>query len=79
MKGVEVETTSSEIDKTHLENLEGAHQRLVDGHHRTGIVKLATVVGRREQRDQLPFSEKFITILNNLEKHTQSVTIPSYE
>lgn len=33
-----------------LEDLKGAHERLVDRHHGTGVVELATVVGRREER-----------------------------
>lgn len=38
-----------------LEDLERAQQALVDAHHSTGIVKLATVVGSTEQGDELTF------------------------
>ena len=47
-----------------LENLEGAHEFLVDGHHGSGIVD-ATVVGRREQRHQLTLGEELVTVINN--------------
>ena len=47
--------------------LEGAHQCLVHRHHPPGVIKLSTVVGGREQRDELPFGEKLVTVFDNLE------------
>ena len=47
--------------------LERAHERLINRHHSTGIVKLPTIVGSRKQSDQLSFREKFITVLDNLQ------------
>lgn len=47
-------------------NLEGAQEGLIDAHHGTRIVKLATIVGRGEQRDQVPLREELITILHDL-------------
>ena len=47
--------------------LEGAHQCLVHRHHPAGIVELSTVVGGWEQSDQLPLSEKLVSVLDNLE------------
>lgn len=49
-----------------LQDLETAHERLVHGHHGACIVKLAAVVGRREQRDQLSLSKELVTIFDNL-------------
>ena len=36
-----------------LQDLEGAHQRVVDGHHRARVVEFAAVVGRAKQGHQL--------------------------
>ena len=47
--------------------LEGAHQCLVHRHHPSGVIKLSTVVGGREQSDKLPFGEKLVTVFDNLE------------
>ena len=41
-----------------FEDLERAHECFIDRHHGTGIVKLSTVVWRREEGDELPASEK---------------------
>ena len=50
----------------YLENLERAHEGLVDRHHGTRVIELAAIVGRREERDQLPFREELVTVLNHL-------------
>jgi len=47
-------------------NLEGAEQTLVDAHHGTGVVELATVVGGTEESDKLALGEELITVLDNL-------------
>ena len=47
-------------------HLEGAQQRLVDAHHRTGVVELAAIVWRGEERDQMPFCEEFVSVLDDL-------------
>jgi len=52
--------------RLYLEDLEGAHEGLVDGHHGTGVVELATVVGRRKKRDQLSLGEEFVAVLHHL-------------
>ena len=36
-----------------LQNLEGAHERVVDGHHGTGVVELSAVVRGREDGNEL--------------------------
>lgn len=51
-----------------LEDLEGAHEGLVHTHHGTSIVKLATVVGGREECHQLPFGKELVAIFYNLVK-----------
>lgn len=48
---------------THLER---AQQCVVDAHHRTRIVKLSAVIRGREQGDQLPFCEEFVTVFHDL-------------
>lgn len=52
--------------------LETAHQRFVNAHHSAGIVEFATVVWRREKRDELPLGEEFITVFDHLMR-------PAYE
>jgi len=47
-------------------NLEGAEQALVHAHHGAGIVKLAAVVGRAEERHELALGEELVAILDNL-------------
>jgi hypothetical protein len=49
-----------------LQDLEGAQQALVHTHHRTRIIELAAVVGRREQCDELTFGEELVTVLDDL-------------
>ena len=46
--------------------LERTQQALVNAHHRTGIVKLATVIGRAEQGDELPLGEELVSVFHNL-------------
>lgn len=47
-------------------NLERAEQTLVDAHHGSRIVKLAAVVGRAEEGNELALGEKLVAILDNL-------------
>jgi len=49
-----------------LEDLEGAHESLVDAHHGAGVVELTAVVGGREKGDQLPLGEELVAVLNDL-------------
>jgi len=46
--------------------LEGTHQRLVNTHHGAGVVKLSTVVRRREQRHQLTLGKELIAVFYHL-------------
>lgn len=47
-------------------NLERAEQTLVDAHHGSRVVKLAAVVGRAEEGNELALGEKLVAILDNL-------------
>jgi len=47
-------------------DLERAHERRVDGHNRGCVVELATVVGRREERDEPPVGEELVAVLDDL-------------
>jgi len=49
-----------------LQHLEAAHERLVNGHHRSCIVELPTVVGRTENCDELSLREELVAVLHNL-------------
>ena len=51
-------------------HLEGAHQRVVHAHHSPRVVKLAAVVWRAEDGDQLAPRKELVPLLNNL--HTRS-------
>lgn len=57
MKGLKIE------DQAYLE---WAHQRFVNTHHSSGIVKFPAVIGRRKQSDKLPFGEKFVAVFHDL-------------
>jgi hypothetical protein len=52
-------------------NLERAQQGLVDAHHRTRIVELATVVWCGEERDEQTLREELVSVLNNLHSKTK--------
>ena len=41
-----------------LQNLEGAHEGVVDGHHGAGVVELAAVVGGGEDGNKLTAGEE---------------------
>mmetsp|Transcript_11629 Transcript_11629/g.26319 ORF Transcript_11629/g.26319 Transcript_11629/m.26319 type:complete len:236 (+) Transcript_11629:236-943(+) len=62
-----------------LENLERAHERLVDVHHCTRVVELSAVVGCREYRHQLALSEKLVPILHNLVSADDEVKVEALE
>jgi len=49
-----------------LQDLEGAHQGLIDAHHSPSIVELSTIVWSREEGHELPLCKEFISILDNL-------------
>lgn len=57
-------TTRRERD--YITNLEGTHESLVHAHHGSSVIKLSTVVGCREEGDQLPLGKELISILHNL-------------
>jgi hypothetical protein len=49
-------------------HLEGAHECLVDAHHGAGVLKLAAVVGRRENGHQLALGKELVALLDHLAK-----------
>mmetsp|Transcript_91951 Transcript_91951/g.233805 ORF Transcript_91951/g.233805 Transcript_91951/m.233805 type:complete len:308 (+) Transcript_91951:258-1181(+) len=49
-----------------LEDLETAHQGLIDRHHRTCVVELPAVVGGAENRDKLALGKELVAVLNDL-------------
>ena len=58
-----------------LQNLEAAHQRVVDAHHGARVVKLSAVVWRGEERDQLPLVEELVAVLDDLMRAADQVDI----
>ena len=55
--------------------LERAQQALIHTHHCACIVKLTAVVRSAEKRDQLPFREELITILDDLVSATDEIHV----
>lgn len=55
--------------------LERTQQTLVDTHHGTRIVEFSAVVGRAEQRHQLPLRKELISVLDDLVRPTDEVHI----
>jgi len=49
-----------------FENLEGTEETFAHGHHGSRVVKLAAIVRRREDRDELTIREKFVSVLDDL-------------
>jgi len=58
-----------------LQNLETAHECLIDAHHGPRIVELAAVVGRREQRHKLPVAEELISVFDDLVRPADQVNL----
>jgi len=49
-----------------LQNLKRAKQRLINAHHSASIVEFTTVIGRREQRDELTLREELVSVFHHL-------------
>ncbi|GIX60680.1 ABC1 family protein [Babesia caballi] len=58
-----------------IKNLERAHERLVDAHHRPRVVELAAVVRRAEERDQAPLGKKLVAVLHHLVRAADEVQL----
>lgn len=58
-----------------LQDLERAHQRLVHAHHRPGVVELPAVVGRGEDRHELPAREELVAVLHDLVRPADEVQV----
>ncbi|GBE58997.1 ABC1 family protein, putative [Babesia ovata] len=49
-----------------LNNLERAHERLVDAHHGARVVELPAIIRGTKKRDQTSLGKKFVTVLHHL-------------
>lgn len=58
-----------------LEDLERAEQALVDAHHRTSVVELAAVVGRREKSDELALAKELVSVLDDLMRAADEIHV----
>jgi len=61
-----------------LQDAEGAHEAVVDGHDGARVVELAAVVWRRKDGHQLPVGEKLVAVLHHLEEQKEKRVNPSY-
>jgi len=57
------------------QNLKGAHQRIVNGHHGTGVVELPTVIGCGKECDEFPPGKEFVSIFDDLMGPNQEIEI----
>jgi len=62
-----------------FKDLEGAHERFIDGHHRSGIVEFTTIVRGREDRHQTPLRKELVSVLHNLMRSANEVEIVFFE
>lgn len=60
-----------------LQNLERAHESVINTHHRSSIVKFTAIVGSTKYRHQLSAREKLIAILNNLMRSADQIQVVS--
>ena len=60
-----------------FENLERTHECIVDSHHSTGIVELATIVRSGKDRYKLPSSKEFVSVLHHLVRPYNEVEVVS--
>jgi len=58
-----------------LQDLEGTHEGLIDGHHGSGVVEFAAVVRGGEQRDELALRKELIAILDHLMSSADEVKV----
>lgn len=63
------------VTRLYQPNLEGTHQRFVNAHHGSRVVKLPTVVGSRKNSHQMSVCEKLISILHHLMTSTDQIQI----
>lgn len=58
-----------------LEDVESDLKVCVDGHSRPRVVKLAVVVGSREERDKTAVSSELVAILDNLMSAADEINV----
>lgn len=66
------------LDAGSLQNLETAHESLIDGHQSTGVVEFTAVVYGTENSDELSVSKEFVAIINDLMSSANQVNIVSF-
>lgn len=62
-----------------LEDLERAHQRLVDAHEGARVVELPAVVGGREDGHQLALREELVALLDHLVGSADEVHVVGFQ
>ena len=58
-----------------LQDLERAHEGLVDAHHGAGVIKFTAIVRSGEKCDELSIAEKLVAILDDLMSSTYKVDL----
>ena len=58
-----------------LQDLEGAHQRIVNAHHSSRVLKLPAIVGSRENGHQLSLCEELVAFLDHLMRPADEVDV----
>ena len=58
-----------------FENLEAAHESIVNGHHCSCIVKLSTIVRGTEQGHELPLGKELVAVFHHLVSPTNEVYV----
>ena len=57
------------------QNLKGPHQRIVNGHHGTGVVELPTIIGCGKECDEFTPGKEFVSVFNDLMSPNQEIEI----
>jgi len=61
------------------QDLEGTHQRVIDGHHRPGIIEFSAIIRRRENGNELPFGEELVAVLDDLMSAHNQVELMAFQ
>jgi len=58
-----------------LEDLEAAHERVINTHHCSRVVEFSAVIGCREERHELPPSEELVAVLDDLVSSADEIKV----
>ena len=58
-----------------LENLKAAHECLINAHHCTRVVKLATIIRCTEECNKLAALEEFVAVFNDLMRAADQIDV----